>query len=57
MVDTYEQLSNLIFLLGRSSADAVDMSSAVYKERALKWTQVFEWYLYFKRGEILFEND
>lgn len=58
MADIREQRAALkfCFLLGRNASDAVDMLSTAYKEHALKRTQVYEWYLRFKRGDMSIED-
>jgi len=40
------------FRLGKTATEAHEMLQKAFKEEALSRTQVFEWFVRFKRGEI-----
>jgi hypothetical protein len=44
------------FCLGKTATEAHEMLQKAIKEEALSHTQVFEWFVLFKRGEMSVED-
>jgi len=44
------------FRLGKTATEAHEMLQKTFKEEALSRTQVFEWFAWFKRGEMSVED-
>ena len=58
MADLKEQrvCIKFCFLLGKTAAETVTMLQEAFKEEALSQARVYEWFSWFKRGDMSLED-
>jgi len=58
MADLKEQrvLHQVLFLLGKTATETVTMIQDAFKEEALSQARVYEWFSWFKHGDMSLED-